>query len=178
MSSRIAEADAALLAGRFDEGVGLIEAYLRDEPKAPVRVYKNFTALLYRHNLFDKAAAWGRQGVEHHPKEAELWNTLGVCLRRTGDLDGALEALNAALKLQPRNEGFLHNKGNVLNDQRKGAEAAAIFSKLVRQTPANSELQRSLGRAYWYAEDYPKAEMRLRLARRLKADNVDAWLDL
>ncbi|HMO43962.1 MAG TPA: hypothetical protein PKB04_11725 [Phenylobacterium sp.] len=29
MSSRIAEADAALLAGRFDEGVGLIEAYLR-----------------------------------------------------------------------------------------------------------------------------------------------------
>lgn len=178
MSSRIAEADAALLAGRFDEGVGLIEAYLRDEPKAPVRVYKNFTALLYRHNLFDKAAAWGRQGVEHHPKEAELWNTLGVCLRRTGDLDGALEALNAALKLQPRNEGFLHNKGNVLNDQRKGAEAATIFSKLVRQTPANSELQRSLGRAYWYAEDYPKAEMRLRLATRLKADNVDAWLDL
>lgn len=178
MTPRIAEAEAALKAGRFEEGAALIEAELSETPKVTAQLYKNYTAMLFRRNLFERGVRWARQAVEVHPRDGDLWNTLGVFLRRTGDLDGALEALNTALKLQPKNEGALHNKGNVLNDQRNGPAAVEVFTKLVRTQPTNAEMQRSLGRAHWYAHDYDKAEMRLRLATRLKPDGIDAWLDL
>jgi hypothetical protein len=48
MTDRIAEADAALKAGRLEEGVALIEAVLTDEPGSALRLYQNFTSLLYR----------------------------------------------------------------------------------------------------------------------------------
>lgn len=178
MNTRIAEAEAALAAGRFEEGVALIEAQLTEEPKSSALLYKNFTSLLYRRGLYERAVRWGRQGVEVYPRDIDLWNTLGVCLRRSGELDAALEALDSALKLKPSHEGALHNKGNVLNDKRDGPAAVAIFSKLVRGAPTSAELQRSLGRAHWYAQEFDKAEMRLRLSTRLKPDNIDAWLDL
>ena len=72
-------------------------------------------------------------------------------------------ALNKAGKLDPKNRSVLNNKGNVYNDMRNPA-AVDTFTKLVRITPSDAELQRSLGRAYWFAGEYDKAEMRLNLA--------------
>lgn len=178
MTDRIAEADAALRAGRLEEGVALIEALLTDEPRSAQQLYRNFTSLLYRKGMFEKGAHWCRAGLEVYPKDTELWNVLGVCLRRTGDPQAALQALNAGLKIQPKNEGLLQNKGNVLNDLKDGPGAVAIFSRLVRTSPTNAEMQRALGRGLWRTEEFDKAEMRFRLAARLKPDLIDAWLDL
>jgi predicted O-linked N-acetylglucosamine transferase (SPINDLY family) len=178
MTDRIAEADAALRAGRLEEGVALIEALLKDEPASPLRLYQNFTSLLYRKGKFDKGAEWCRAGLQVYPRDTDLWNILGVCLRRMGELHEALEALDAGLKIQPKNESLLQNKGNILNDLKDGPGAVAIFSRLVRNAPTNAELQRALGRGHWRSEEYDKAEMRLRLATRLKPDFIDAWLDL
>ena len=47
---RFAPAEAALKAGDFEEGVRLIEAELESDPKAPVGIYRNFTAMLFRNN--------------------------------------------------------------------------------------------------------------------------------
>lgn len=178
MTDRIAEADAALKAGRLEEGVALIEAVLTDEPGSALRLYQNFTSLLYRKGMFEKGAQWCRAGLEVYPRDSDLWNVLGVCLRRMGEPEQALQAFEAGLKIHPKNEGLLQNKGNVHNDLKDGPAAVAIFSRLVRNAPANAELQRALGRGLWRSEDFEKAEMRLRLATRLKPDFIDAWLDL
>ncbi|MDP3488690.1 MAG: tetratricopeptide repeat protein [Phenylobacterium sp.] len=178
MTDRIAEAEAALQAGRLEEGVALIEAVLTDEPRSPLRLYQNFTGLLFRKGMFEKGARWCRAGLEVHPRDIELWNILGVCLRRMGEPEAAVKALDAGLKIQPRHDGLLQNKGNVLNDLKDGPGAVAVFTKLVRNAPTNAEMQRALGRGYWHASDTDKAEMRFRLATKLKPDLADAWLDL
>lgn len=178
MTDRIAEADAALRAGRLEEGVALIEAHLTDEPRSAQQLYRNFTGLLYRKAMYAKGVQWSRVGLEAYPRDTELWNVLGVCLRRTGELEEALKALNAGLKIEPRNEGLLQNKGNVLNDLKDGPGAVAIFTQLVRKAPTNAEMQRALGRGLRSSEAFEKAEMRFRLATRLNPSLVDAWLDL
>lgn len=178
MTDRIAEADAALRAGRLEEGVALIEALLTDEPRSAQQLYRNFTSLLFRKGMYAKGAQWCRAGLEVYPRDTELWNILGVCLRRAGEPEEALKALDAGLKIQPKNDGLLQNKGNVLNDLKDGPGAVAIFSRLVRAAPTNAEMQRALGRGLWRSDEFDKAEMRFRLAARLKPDLIDAWLDL
>nr|QQZ49872.1 tetratricopeptide repeat protein [Phenylobacterium glaciei] len=107
----------------------------------------------------------------------DLWNILGVTLRRLGRHADGLKALERAIKINPKSLTPQINRGNIFNDLKNPA-AIDIFTKIIRQAPANAEHQRSLGRAYWYAGDLDKAEMRFNLAVKLKADYVDAWLDL
>jgi predicted O-linked N-acetylglucosamine transferase (SPINDLY family) len=176
-TDRFAAAEAALQAGRFDEGVALIEAELNRDPAAPLHLYRNFATMLVRRKLYDQAADWTGKAVELHPRDVDLWNLRGVALRRLLRHGEALDALNKAGKLDPKNRSVLNNKGNVYNDMRNRA-AVDVFTKLVRLTPNDAEVQRSLGRAYWFAGEFDKAEMRFNLAVKLKPSLVDAWLDL
>jgi predicted O-linked N-acetylglucosamine transferase (SPINDLY family) len=176
-TDRFAAAEAALQAGRFDEGVALIEAELNRDPAAPLHLYRNFATMLVRRKLYDQAADWTGKAVELHPRDVDLWNLRGVALRRLLRHSEALDALNKAGKLDPKNRSVLNNKGNVYNDMRNRA-AVDVFTKLVRLTPNDAEVQRSLGRAYWFAGEFDKAEMRFNLAVKLKPSLVDAWLDL
>jgi predicted O-linked N-acetylglucosamine transferase (SPINDLY family) len=175
---RFAEAEAALGAGRRDEGIALVGEQLELDPHAPVSVYRNYTAMLIRHKRYEEAARWAQVGVEIHPREFDLWNNLGVAMRRLLRFPEALEALDKAQKVNPKNIAPQINKGNIYNDMRDGPASIATWTKLVRASPANAEYQRGLGRGYWYSADLPKAEMRFRLATKLKPDFIDAWLDL
>lgn len=178
MNDRIAAAEAAFKAGRFEEGIALTEALLTDEPKSGNQLYRNFASLLFRRGRYEASARWAQAGADVYPRDGELWNVLGVSLRRLDRPQEALRALNTGIKAQPKNEALWQNKGNVLNDLKDGPGAIAVFSRLVRQAPTNPEFQRCLGRAYANAGDLEKAEMRYRLSTRLRPDLVDAWLDL
>lgn len=178
MDPRFAEAEAALQAGRYEEAVRLTEAALEADPKAPASLYRNFATLLVRRQDYARAAHWAKAGAEQHPKDADLLNLLGVALRRTGRPKEALEVLETAARLSPKNTAILHNKGNVHNDLKDGPGAVEVFTRLVRAQPANAELQRALGRGYLHGGDTAKAEMRFRLAVKLKPDNIDGWMDL
>jgi predicted O-linked N-acetylglucosamine transferase (SPINDLY family) len=178
MDPRFAEAEAALQAGRYEEGVRLTEAALEADPTAPAALYRSFASILVRRQDYARAARWAQAGAEQHPKDSELLNVLGVALRRTGRPKEALAALDAAARLNPKNPAILQNKGNVHNDLRDGPGAVEVFTRLVRAQPGNGELQRGLGRGYLNSGDVAKAEMRYRLAVKLKPDNLDAWMDL
>lgn len=174
---RFAAAEAALKAGRIEEAVASIEAELTKDPAAPQQIYRNVVTLLIRRQFYDKAEQWGRIAVERFPKDVDLWNMLGVALRRLDRRDEALKALDRGGRLDPKHRGIVNNKANIWNDLRD-PQAIDAFTKLVRLTPNDAELQRGLGRAYWFAGDLGKAEMRLNLATRLKPESADAWLDL
>ena len=176
--ARFAEAETTLGAGRRAEGIDLIVEQLTADPVAPRGVYLNFCALLIRDQRYAQTEEWARIATSQFPGDYELWNMLGVSLRRQQKFDEALEAFDRCLKLEPKNTTALINAGNVHNDRRDGARGLAIWSKLVRQQPANAEFQRALGRSHWALGDLDKAEMRFNLATKLKPDFVDAWLDL
>ena len=175
---RFAPAEAALKAGDFNEGVRLLEAELERDPAAPVGIYRNFSAMLFRNKDYVRAGRWAQAGTALHPKDFELWNILGVCYRRQKDYDNAIKALRQAEKINPKNTSALSNRGNVYNDMRNGPAAVEVFTKLVRLQPSSAELQRSLGRGHWFSGDLPKAVMRMNLAVKLKPDYADGWLDL
>jgi protein O-GlcNAc transferase len=177
-TDRFAPAEAALKAGDVNEGVRLIEAELERDPKAPVGLYRNFTAILFRHGRFEPMGRWAKAGVELYPKDYDLWNVLGVSYRRAKNFDEAIKAFRQAEKLNPKNTSALSNRGNVYNDMRNGPAAVEVFTKIVRLQPNSAEAQRNLGRGYWYGGELDKAIMRLNLAVKLKPDYVDAWLDL
>lgn len=176
-TDRFAAADALLKAGRRDEGLALAEAELAKDPKASAQVYRNTAVALVRRQAYDRVEKLTALGLEVHPRDIELLNIRGVSLRRLRRYDEAVAAFDRALKLDPKHRGALTNKGNVLNDL-KNPVAIEVFTKLVRQTPNDAELQRSLGRAYWFSGDLAKAEMRFSLATKLKPTLIDAWLDL
>ncbi len=132
MNDRIAAVEAAFKAGHFEDGVALTEALLTDEPKSGAQLYRNFASLLFRRGRYEDSARWAKTGAEIYPRDSELWNVLGVSLRRLGRPQEALQALNAGIKAQPKSEALWQNKGNVLNDLKDGPGAIAVFSRLVR----------------------------------------------
>lgn len=176
--TRFADGEAALASGRREDGIRLIAEELEKDPVAPLLVYRNFCSLLFRHQRYAEGERWARQGTEQYPRDFDLWNLLGVCLRRLKRFDDALAALDRAQKINPKSDVSAINRGNIYNDIKNGPAAVAVWTKVVRGAPANAEHQRALGRAYWNSGDLEKAEMRFRLAARLKPSLTDAWLDL
>lgn len=174
---RFAAAEAALKAGKFEEGIALIEAELTDNPKAAITIYRNLLVMLLRREVYEKAETWSAIAVQEFPRDFDLWNLRGVALRRTQRYAEAIAALDQAIRINPKSTSVLNNKGNIYNDMKDPA-ALRIFTQLVRKTPADAELNRSLGRALWFAGDLEKAVMRFNLATKLKRDLVNAWLDL
>lgn len=177
-TDRFAPAETALKAGNLEEGVRLIEAELESDPKAPASIFRNFTAMLFRNGRIEQMGRWAAVGVGLYPKDYDLWNVLGVSYRRAKKYDEAIKAFRQAEKINPKNTSALSNRGNVYNDMRNGPAAVEVFTKIVRLQPSSPEAQRNLGRAYWFSGDLDKATMRLNLAVKLRADYIDAWLDL
>ncbi|MDO8322604.1 MAG: hypothetical protein Q7T23_06645, partial [Phenylobacterium sp.] len=83
-NDRFAPAEAAFKAGDRAEGIRLTAEQLTLDPNVSPRIYQNFTAVLIRGKLYDQAEHWARVATEHHPRDLELWNILGVALRRLG----------------------------------------------------------------------------------------------
>src|SRR3990167_10442756 len=95
---RFAEAEAAFKAGDAEQGIALTEAQLEADPKAPLSLYKNFGGLLFRRQLYVQTERWMRAAVALYPRDLDLWNFLGVALRRQQRHDEAIKALAQAEK--------------------------------------------------------------------------------
>lgn len=178
MHQRLAAAQAALQGGRKAEAIEHLAALLTEAPEQPVGVYQTLAVQLYQAGRYAEAEAWAKKGLGRYPRSVELWNVEGVLLRRLGRLDEALEALKAALRLQPSSIGALTNLANVQLDREDAAAAEAVLTRLVRMEPKNGEHQRLLSRALRRQGRHDAALARLRQAVLLDRSNANAWLDL
>ncbi|MEW5688096.1 MAG: tetratricopeptide repeat protein [Pseudomonadota bacterium] len=178
MSDRLAEAQAALNAGRRNEAIDHLIAAVAEDPARPVQVYRVLSLQMYHAGRFAEAEVQASAAIKRYPRDFELMNLRGVLLRKLRRYPEAAAALEAAIKLDPKSAAALHNLGNVLLDLGNGAKAEQVFTKLARAEPRNSEYQRQLGRAFAKQGKIEPALMRLRQAVTLKRDNADAWLDM
>jgi predicted O-linked N-acetylglucosamine transferase (SPINDLY family) len=178
MHQRLAAAQAALRGGRAAEAVEHLIALLAEAPDQPAGVYQTLALQLYHAGRYAEAEGWTRQAVERFPRQIDLWNLLGVLLRRLGRLEEALEALKAGARLQPNNVSILANLANVHLDREDPAGAESVLTRLVRLEPKNAEHQRLLGRALRRQGRHDAALARFRQAILLDRNSVNAWLDL
>ncbi|WP_372783600.1 tetratricopeptide repeat protein [Phenylobacterium sp.] len=178
MDERLAAADAALKAGRSDEAIQRLTELLEADPAQTAGVYRALLLQLYKAGRLDAAARWGEAAAARHPRDLEILNLLGVVYRRLSRYPEALATLDRAAKLNPNNIAVQSNRGNVLQDLGEDARAEAVFAKLLRAEPRNSDFQRQLGRSLLRQGKTAAAMMRLRQAVALKKDHIEAWLDL
>lgn len=154
----------------------ILEAEEHGKP-VPRAAYAQLARLYFELQHWPIVEETCRRGLKTQPRESELWNLLGVALRRQGRLDEALEALKTARKLTPQDFAPLVNLGNLYLDLKRGADAVEIYRLLTRQHPTKAQFQRLLGNAYVMAGELRKAAAQFDLALRLDPDDILAWID-
>ena len=136
---------------------------------------------LYRGGKFAEAEASYQALVKTDAKSAPAQEGLVRSMLRQQKIDEALNAVNAALVLQPNSAGLLAAKGDV---QFRLAEMSdAELSYLAAKKSDPKELHAYLGLARLYASYslYPKAYDLLQAAHEIAPDNIDvrkAWLGM
>ena len=100
---------------------------------------------------------WARAAVEQDPSFARAYNTLGVVYRRHGDLAEAERAQRHALTQEPTNPQIVANLAQVLADQGRTAEAAALSQRLAQLETEPPFFYFEQGQAALRAGDYVAA---------------------
>jgi len=102
------------------------------------------------------------------PAEPGVLLDLGGCRERAGDVDGALAAGRAALKLQPDWAPAMNFLGYVMADHnRELADARKLIERALQRDPQNGAYVDSYGWVLYRLGDYPKAREQLERAVRL-----------
>ena len=98
---------------------------LEDEVEHPT-VLNLAASAYYGGGRFEEAARLLRRARTLAPKDPHILNSLGVCLKALGQVDAALQAYDAALRLDSRMAAAHFNRGTVLEELSdiKGARAA------------------------------------------------------
>jgi arylsulfatase A-like enzyme/Tfp pilus assembly protein PilF len=119
-----------------------IETYNKIISLAP-RIRTNYyhLALIYmKVNRYEEAAQVLKKGIENIP-DVLLFARLGVAYVKLGKLKEALEANQAALRINPNYFGALISSGWVMNQLGKQKEALEYYQKALRIEPENRFLQ-------------------------------------
>ena len=92
------------------------------------------------------------------PEDIDVKMQLALALRASGDLEGALHALDAALALDPYHLVALISKGWLLEKLERPLQAAHVYRNALKITPPDNQLAPSLKAPVARARDVVKAE--------------------
>ena len=156
-------------------GAALTKA-LRGGQRPPVAAFGQLAALNLQAGNLVEAEKWTREGLKRHGASHELWDLLGVILRRAHRLTEARAALERAAKINATDQVRM-NLANVYNDLADGDAALAILAPLAAREPDKPDLQRRLARAHWRLGDMAATAAALDLALRAAADDPGVWVE-
>lgn len=100
---------------------------------------------------------WYRAALAVRPKNAAVWNNLGISLRQCGDTDGAVEAYRQAAKLAPADATVRYNLGIALHAKGEFALAVESFREAVGLEPRHAKAYSNLGLALHESGDVEQA---------------------
>ena len=93
-------------------------------------------ALYHTTHRFNEAAGYYKQAVDIEPRNVAFRSKLAASLYRSGNIDGAIEQLNKALILDPKDANTLVNLG-MIKMQGKGDSKGAVdaWRRLLKSNP-------------------------------------------
>jgi cellulose synthase operon protein C len=127
---------------QYAEAVKLYEKALTVNPKL-VPVHFNVAVSLSKLRRCDEAAAHLREFVKSYPKEARAHQLLGLCLVETGDVRGAVAALETSYEMNPKDGSILYSLAYA-NARAGNAERATILLSGLESNPAQAKLIQGL----------------------------------
>jgi tetratricopeptide (TPR) repeat protein len=107
--------------------------------------YQQFFIGLMRSSQFADAAAVLEEMLEKFPAEKSppILTNLGRARSAAGNNDGALESVNAALELDPKDAESLLFKAFLLGKMAKNDEAVALYKDIVKRFPDDADIFKS-----------------------------------
>ncbi|MDY3553554.1 tetratricopeptide repeat protein [Gemmata sp. JC717] len=88
---------------------------------------------------------WCRAALALRPKNAAVWNNLGITLRQRGDVDGAVEAYRQAVRFAPTDATVRYNLGIALHAKGELAAAAESYREAIKLEPGYAKAHSNLG---------------------------------
>ena len=113
--------------------------------------------LLAAHQSWDGAIAAYREAIATSPKDAALWNRLGICYQRKGDGKAARAAYKKALDLRKDYAEAWNNLGTLDHARGKYKQAIAAYSKAIQMSPQDAVFHKNLGAAWLARGDVERA---------------------
>jgi Flp pilus assembly protein TadD len=110
--------------GRAEEGLGVIRNFLEQHPLVSGGWFILGWALRLLSRWSDGEAAF-RKAIELGGDNSDTRNELAICLMEKGDIEGARQELETALKIDPENEKIISNLQVVDDVIRKESHAEA-----------------------------------------------------
>jgi len=121
--------------------------------------YFEFGAILERAGKFDDALGSMKRAIELNPMHSNAHNFLGYMYATKGEfLDKALDHLEKALAIQPRNGYFLDSIGWIYYKKGDYSRALAEIKKAMIYTQPDPVLYSHLGDIYYSLKDYAQAQ--------------------
>ncbi len=138
----------------------------------------NFGTVLLALNRTDEAVATLRLAHEHSPSNPVILFNLGNACAANGAMQGAEEAYEKAVSLQPDYAEAWCQLGVVLRDQDKIGEALSAYEHAVKANPDFSQALYNLANVYRDLDRFGDAESTLRRALDVRPDYAMAWNSL
>jgi len=119
-------------------------ALRREKSVSPRRQESHVEALIKQGRCAD-ALALARGLTERYPKRGYGWKALGVLLMAQRETDGALAAMQMAVRLMPQDPEALRNLGVRLYEAERFSEAEHYLRRALKINPNSAALHNDLG---------------------------------
>ncbi|MDD5541788.1 MAG: tetratricopeptide repeat protein [Acidobacteriia bacterium] len=142
-------------------------------PNADVdQLIKRSDSLVAR-KLFDDAIEVLKQCIELSPRDATLYNRLGVAYHRKQDFRDAEVNYKKAIKLNPVYAEAYNNLGTIAFTQKKYGRAVKYYEKALKIRPEAATTHYNLGSAFFSQQKYDKAFTEYQLALKMDPDLIE-----
>ncbi len=129
--------------------------------------------------LLASTSVWGVELLPTDPKEqAQYWLEHGVKEAQEERYTAAIEAINKALKLDPRLPSAYYNLGFIYHQMGKPAKAVGYYYEALKLDPSDIQAQRGLGLAYAAQNKWQQAAAVFADLLRKQPDDAEAALQL
>lgn len=130
------------------------------------------------HGGFEEAVALYQQVLRNRPKDADIYNHLGIAQGKLGRTDEAVRSFETALRLAPKHLDARCNLGVLLVRLGKPHEAVAHLKEVLRLKPDFAEVHSNLGAVYRMLHQGEMAAAHYRKAIAAKPDFAAAYHNL
>ncbi len=110
---------------------------------------------------------------EKYPSFSNIYNNLGMALKKKGKFNEAVNQFRSALKLNPEHYVARNNLGIILIEMNRFKEAVLHFEITLKKFPNNAELQNYLGVALAQTGQFDKAVVHFKKSVSIYPDSAE-----
>jgi tetratricopeptide (TPR) repeat protein len=160
---------ACALSGRADEAKRRLKQAERQDQGNPF-IHGHLGWLSLREDSATEAQAETQLALEKRPKDAILYNNLGLAQIGLGAYDVALESLRSANRLDPDLHPVYYHLGSVYALLKQPEDAIKAWETAAKHEPGNADCFANLGAAYYRKKEYDKAATHFRHTLQIRHD--------